>query len=53
LRPAPSVSPAFIAEYQTALPDKQLLWWKLHEFYQLARPQAAPAPRKRRQSPKP
>ena len=50
---ARSVSPALIAEYQTALPDKQLLRRKLHEFYQLARPQAAPAPRKRRQSPKP
>jgi predicted nuclease of restriction endonuclease-like (RecB) superfamily len=43
---ARSVSPALIAEYQTALPDKQLLRRKLHEFYQLARPHAAPAPRK-------
>jgi predicted nuclease of restriction endonuclease-like (RecB) superfamily len=50
---ARSVSPALIAEYQTALPDKQLLRRKLHEFYQLARPHAAPAPRKRRKSPKP
>jgi hypothetical protein len=41
------------AEYQTALPDKQLLRRKLHEFYQLALHHAAPAPRKRRQSPKP
>jgi predicted nuclease of restriction endonuclease-like (RecB) superfamily len=48
-----SASPTLIAEYQTALPDKQLLRRKLHEFYQLALPHAAPAPRKRRQSPKP
>ena len=27
--------PALIAEYQTQLPDKQLLQAKLHEFYQL------------------
>jgi predicted nuclease of restriction endonuclease-like (RecB) superfamily len=50
---ARSVSPALIAEYQTALPDKQLLRRKLHEFYELALPHAAPAPRKRRKSPKP
>ena len=30
-----SVSPALIAEYQTRLPDKQLLQAKLHEFYAL------------------
>ena len=33
-----SMSPALIAEYQTVLPDKQLLRRKLHEFYQLAMP---------------
>ncbi len=33
-----SVSPALIAEYQTRLPDKELLQRKLHEFYQLALP---------------
>ncbi|MEI7730459.1 MAG: PDDEXK nuclease domain-containing protein [Verrucomicrobiota bacterium] len=33
-----SASPALIAEYQTALPDKRLLRRKLHEFYQLAAP---------------
>ena len=33
-----SLSPALIAEYQTALPDKKLLQRKLHEFYQLAMP---------------
>lgn len=33
-----SVSPALIAEYQTALPDRKLLQRKLHEFYQLAMP---------------
>jgi len=35
---ARSLSPALIAEYQTALPDKKLLQRKLHEFYQLAAP---------------
>ena len=28
-----SLSPAMIAEYQTRLPDKQVLQAKLHEFY--------------------
>ena len=48
-----SLSPALIAEYQTALPDRQLLQRKLHEFYQLAMPTTAapkPKPRKPRQS---
>ncbi|WP_024656792.1 PDDEXK nuclease domain-containing protein [Pseudomonas syringae USA007] len=31
-----SLSPALIAEYQTRLPDRQLLQAKLHEFYALA-----------------
>jgi len=35
-----SVSPALIAEYQTQLPDRRLLERKLHEFYQLAMPEA-------------
>jgi predicted nuclease of restriction endonuclease-like (RecB) superfamily len=39
-----TLSPALIAEYQTALPDKQLLQRKLHEFYQLALP-ATEAPK--------
>lgn len=30
-----SLSPALIAQYQTCLPDKQLLQAKLHEFYAL------------------
>lgn len=30
-----SLSPALIADYQTRLPDKQLLQAKLHEFYVL------------------
>jgi hypothetical protein len=38
-----SLSPALVAEYQTALPDKQLLRRKLHEFYQLALPAQATA----------
>jgi predicted nuclease of restriction endonuclease-like (RecB) superfamily len=33
-----SLSPALIAEYQTQLPDKQLLQAKLHEFYALLSP---------------
>jgi predicted nuclease of restriction endonuclease-like (RecB) superfamily len=36
-----SASPALVAEYQTRLPDKQLLQAKLHEFYELAQEQAA------------
>lgn len=33
-----AMSPALIAEYQTRLPDRKLLWRKLREFYQLAMP---------------
>lgn len=33
-----SLSPALVAEYQTQLPDKQLLAAKLHEFYELNAP---------------
>ena len=33
-----SLSPAMIAEYETMLPDKELLKVKLHEFYQLFTP---------------
>ena len=47
---ARSVSP-LIAECQTALPYKQLLRRKLHEFYHLALPRAEPAPRTRRTLP--
>lgn len=36
-----SLSPALIAEYQTQLPDKQLLAAKLHEFYALNAPEQA------------
>jgi hypothetical protein len=36
-----AASPALVAEYQTRLPDKQLLQAKLHEFYELAQAQAA------------
>jgi hypothetical protein len=36
-----AVSPALVAEYQTRLPDKNLLQAKLHEFYELAQAQAA------------
>lgn len=34
-----SVSPALIAEYQTRLPNRQLLQRKLHEFYRLSAPE--------------
>ena len=50
-----SLSPALIAEYQTQLPDKQLLAAKLHELYQRtldnqvpASPAQESAPRKRK-----
>jgi predicted nuclease of restriction endonuclease-like (RecB) superfamily len=33
-----ALSPAMIAEYETMLPDKELLKAKLHEFYQLYAP---------------
>lgn len=33
-----TLSPAMIAEYETQLPDKNLLRTKLHEFYQLLAP---------------
>jgi predicted nuclease of restriction endonuclease-like (RecB) superfamily len=35
-----AMSPALVAEYQTRLPDKQLLQAKLHEFYQQSEQQA-------------
>ena len=38
-----SLSPALIAEYQTQLPEKQLLAAKLHEFYALNAPEQARA----------
>jgi hypothetical protein len=34
------MSPTLVAEYQTRLPDKQLLQTKLHEFYELAQSRA-------------
>ena len=36
-----ALSPALVAEYQTRLPDKELLRAKLHEFYELAAAAAA------------
>ncbi len=47
---ARSVSPALIAEYQTRLPDKQLLQRKLHEFYRLATSEASDEQSTRRTS---
>jgi len=42
-----TLSPALVAQYQTQLPDKQMLAAKLHEFYALNAPDAVPtaAPR--------
>jgi predicted nuclease of restriction endonuclease-like (RecB) superfamily len=48
-----SLSPALIAEYQTALPDKQFLQRKLHEFYQLAMPAREASKNKSRKARKP
>jgi len=33
-----SLSPAMVAQYERALPDKELLKAKLHELYQLLAP---------------
>lgn len=46
-----TLSPALVAEYQTALPPKALLEAKLHELYEQLTPDEAdsdPAPSKRR-----
>jgi len=46
-----TLSPALVAQYQTQLPDKQMLAAKLHEFYALSAPVAevdAPKTRKKR-----
>jgi len=48
-----TLSPALIAEYQTQLPDKNLLQAKLHEFYALNAPEirhAEPAARSSRKA---
>jgi hypothetical protein len=50
------LSPALVAQYQTQLPDKQMLAAKLHEFYALNAPvhdiEPAPtAPRKKGSKP--
>jgi predicted nuclease of restriction endonuclease-like (RecB) superfamily len=37
-----TLSPALVAQYQTQLPDKQMLAAKLHEFYALNAPQDVP-----------
>ena len=36
-----TLSPALVAQYQTQLPDKQMLAAKLHEFYALSSPETA------------
>ena len=46
-----TLSPALVAQYQTQLPDKQMLAAKLHEFYSLSAPEVVPkteAPRARK-----
>jgi predicted nuclease of restriction endonuclease-like (RecB) superfamily len=43
-----TLSPALVAQYQTQLPDKQMLAAKLHEFYALSAPEAAASVAKRR-----
>lgn len=42
-----TLSPALVAQYQTQLPDRQLLAAKLHEFYALSAPEAPPPRRPR------
>jgi len=37
-----TLSPALVAQYQTQLPDKQMLAAKLHEFYALNAPMSEP-----------
>lgn len=44
-----TLSPALVAQYQTQLPDKQMLAAKLHEFYALSAPEdAEPVPARTR-----
>ncbi len=43
-----SLSPALVAQYQTQLPDKQMLAAKLHEFYALSAPAVEPKVRRAR-----
>ena len=47
-----SLSPALVAQYQTQLPDKQLLAAKLHEFYNLNAPHIDPHQQLARARPK-
>ena len=39
-----TLSPALVAQYQTQLPDKQMLAAKLHEFYTLSAPEVEAEP---------
>lgn len=45
-----TLSPALVAQYQTQLPDKQLLAAKLHELYAMNAPESAPTARAIRSS---
>ena len=45
-----SLSPALVAQYQTQLPDKQMLKDKLHEFYLLSAPESISGVRKRKKA---
>ncbi len=46
-----SLSPALVAEYQTQLPDKQLLAAKLQEFYALNAPEGSARPKHNKAKP--
>jgi predicted nuclease of restriction endonuclease-like (RecB) superfamily len=48
-----TLSPALVAQYQTQLPDKQLLAAKLHEFYALNAPEPVEAAPARKSTTKP
>ena len=46
-----TLSPALVAQYQTQLPDKEMLAAKLHEFYALSAPDVVtPRARKKKES---
>lgn len=43
-----TLSPALVAQYQTQLPDKEMLAAKLHEFYALSAPEEVVVPKARK-----
>ena len=48
-----TMSPALVAEYQTKLPDRELLQARLHEFYAVARADALDMPEDERDADRP